>query len=288
MEDFAKSIKAYLYDKTSSPLFGAFLLSWLIWNFRLVLISFSSISVFEKIDYIEMYFSGNYLTGYLIHSIIAPGLLTLFYIYVYPVISIPIYKYALNIQAKMRQHKEEFENSKRLTVQQSRAIMLELSLMKKKYDEDLSQAQTEIGVLRDELSKVTVGEKKNSSLEDIGFEKAVGNSKKLNSEAISHGSVEMNHKDKRADKRSSVDVDNNSENQKAIILNEDQMELMIAFRKHDDWIAKNLLYFDVGYDNKHRMNKTLNELTKLGLIETTDNNYYQVTHKGSEFIVNNF
>lgn len=36
-EDTVKSIKAYLYDKTVSPLCGAFIVSWLLWNHRFVL-----------------------------------------------------------------------------------------------------------------------------------------------------------------------------------------------------------------------------------------------------------
>jgi len=41
MDDIFKSIKAFLYDRVASPLFGAFVTAWSIWNYRVISILLS-------------------------------------------------------------------------------------------------------------------------------------------------------------------------------------------------------------------------------------------------------
>ena len=67
-EDVSKSIKASLYDRVSSPLFGAFSFSWGAWNYKFLLLLLSSMDVKNKIEYIEMVLYPSYqellLTGF--------------------------------------------------------------------------------------------------------------------------------------------------------------------------------------------------------------------------------
>ena len=51
LDDLSKSIKASLYERATSPLFGAFVISWLAWNYRFVLTVISSMSAKEKFSY---------------------------------------------------------------------------------------------------------------------------------------------------------------------------------------------------------------------------------------------
>jgi hypothetical protein len=39
-DDAIKSIRAELYERVASPLLGSFIVSWLIWNYRLILLIF--------------------------------------------------------------------------------------------------------------------------------------------------------------------------------------------------------------------------------------------------------
>jgi len=49
MEDIVNSIKAALYDRTSSPFFALFLSAWVIWNFETILFFFSDLPPSQKI-----------------------------------------------------------------------------------------------------------------------------------------------------------------------------------------------------------------------------------------------
>lgn len=51
--DIMTSLKANLYERAASPLAGAFMISWLVWNYELVLVLFSSWPVLTKIDYVQ-------------------------------------------------------------------------------------------------------------------------------------------------------------------------------------------------------------------------------------------
>lgn len=55
MNDIFKSLKAYLYDRSVSPLTGAFIMSWSVWNYRVFLTIFAGKeqaveSIFQQID----------------------------------------------------------------------------------------------------------------------------------------------------------------------------------------------------------------------------------------------
>ena len=52
-QDFSDSFKAYLYDRTTSPLFGAFAASWIAWNYEIILTIFSGWEVDKKIEFIN-------------------------------------------------------------------------------------------------------------------------------------------------------------------------------------------------------------------------------------------
>lgn len=53
LTDVVNSVKAALYDRTSSPLFGAFAISWVGWNYRLLLVALSEGNYAEKLVYIS-------------------------------------------------------------------------------------------------------------------------------------------------------------------------------------------------------------------------------------------
>ena len=53
LDDFTKSIRSTLYDRVTSPLFGAFFISWCIWNYKLLFVLASSMPVKDKFGYIE-------------------------------------------------------------------------------------------------------------------------------------------------------------------------------------------------------------------------------------------
>lgn len=48
MGEIIKSMKAFLYGRSSSPLFGAFIVSWAVWNYRVIITLLSNEKLADK------------------------------------------------------------------------------------------------------------------------------------------------------------------------------------------------------------------------------------------------
>jgi hypothetical protein len=62
LEEFGKSLKAALYDRAKSPFYGTFIISWLVWNWKLVyyIIADGDNKIEFKIEYITDYYINAY------------------------------------------------------------------------------------------------------------------------------------------------------------------------------------------------------------------------------------
>jgi predicted transcriptional regulator len=148
MEDLFNSIKAYLYDGTSSPLFGAFFVSWLIWNYKAVLVIFSSNPLIVKLDYfsdtlypISTSFS---FTHPIFILIIYPTVTAIAYIYLYPIPAKHIYRYSRNAQRELREVKQEIENETPLTIEESRKIRRDIAEIEFEFEDELKSKNEQI------------------------------------------------------------------------------------------------------------------------------------------------
>jgi hypothetical protein len=86
MEEFRKSLKAWLYDRTSSPLFFTFVFSWCVWNYKLIIVAFTGNEPLEKLSLIELHLYHNSWEkwGYML---LLPIATTAFMVLVYPILS---------------------------------------------------------------------------------------------------------------------------------------------------------------------------------------------------------
>src|SRR5688572_12908861 len=112
MEEFSKSIKAFLYERSSSPLFGAFIVAWLGWNYRAIATLFSEESLIDKFLIIDRLYKSEPILGFLYwgqvkHGLLIPAAITAAYIFVYPILAKPVYKYSLKKQQELRKIKQE-------------------------------------------------------------------------------------------------------------------------------------------------------------------------------------
>jgi hypothetical protein len=157
MEEFVKSIKAFLYDRTTSPLFGAYATAWCCWNYRVIVAVLNGDTGLEsKMKFIDDYFgvvtyqigSNNYYVwGQVIHGILGPILLTLLYLFIYPLLAKPVYEHSLGKQKELREIKQSIENQRLLTVEESRKIMTEIEQVRYKAEKDVQERDDRIRVL---------------------------------------------------------------------------------------------------------------------------------------------
>ena len=84
IDDIKKSISATLYERTTSPLFGAFFFSWVVWNWKIIIALFFTTSKELKVTKFE-YIDSNLLN--LFEGLIYPAISTVLILTLYAWIS---------------------------------------------------------------------------------------------------------------------------------------------------------------------------------------------------------
>jgi len=161
IEDISKSIKASMYERATSPLFGAFAISWGIWNYKTILAILSSMTVKEKVLYIENeIYSGQW--SLLLEGATYPLISAVLFILIYPHPAKWIYEYWNNQQKKLKEIKQKIEDDTPLTLDESREIRRELLRLESDYDDEITKKNRELDRLKDIISSLENQVKKNS------------------------------------------------------------------------------------------------------------------------------
>lgn len=162
IEDISKSIKANMYERATSPLFGAFFVSWVIWSYEVILVLLSSMKVKEKITYIENEIYGGEWS-LLLEGAIYPLISAVLFILIYPHPAKWVYEYWNNQQKKLKEIKQQIEDDTPLTLDESRHIRRELLRLESDYDDEISKKNNEISRLKDIISILERQQKEVSS-----------------------------------------------------------------------------------------------------------------------------
>lgn len=183
MQDIFTSIKAYLYDRAASPLIGAFVVAWAVWNYRffVVLLSSGIPAPEDKFQAIEQLFVastfsiGNWnftINGALLDGVLIPATLTFIYLFIYPFLANPVYEHSLKKQKELRAIKQEQENQRLLSVEESRELYRRLAQMQSKHQSETDNYNNQISSLNQhienlETSSSTSGQNK-TEVSDAG------------------------------------------------------------------------------------------------------------------------
>ncbi|WP_024873564.1 hypothetical protein [Tolumonas lignilytica] len=169
MEDIIKSIKAFLYDRSSSPLFGAYIISWIISNYKFFIIAISDVKPQVKISLISEIYDQHYalysftISHRLIDGFICPAFLTVLYIYIYPMLAVPVYEYSLQRQKRLREIKQKNDDNRLLSVAESRELILQISKLKNENQELSLQHRLELSAVTEQLNALKSEADKNPS-----------------------------------------------------------------------------------------------------------------------------
>lgn len=143
MEQFLNSIKAVLYERTASPLFGAFVVSWLAWNYRAITILLSELPVLSKLSYIQttLYPSWEFSIAFLLAL---PLLTSLLYLFLLPYPARFVHKFWRERQKELRDDRLAIEKATLLTVEESRRIRQNVLDVQTDYDRALRHLQADL------------------------------------------------------------------------------------------------------------------------------------------------
>ncbi len=167
IEDISKSIKANMYERATSPLFGSFAISWSIWNYKTVLTIFSSIKANEKILYIENEIYAD-KCSLLLEGVCYPLISAVLFILIYPYPAKWIYKYWNKQQKELKEIKQNIEDDTPLTLDESRKIRRDLLRYESYCHEELTKKDTEIDRLKDIISSLEDQAKQTSQTKSKG------------------------------------------------------------------------------------------------------------------------
>lgn len=158
MQDILTSIKSYLYDRATSPLIGAFVVTWSVWNYRFFVILFSNdtddptvkFNAIDKLFEATVFSLSKWnfsISGEILDGILIPSAITMIYLFLYPLLAKPVYEHSLKKQKELRSIKQEQENQRLLSVEESREIFRRLAQMQSKHQEEIDHYNNQIGSL---------------------------------------------------------------------------------------------------------------------------------------------
>ena len=182
MEEIKKSISAILYERTTSPLFGTFIFSWLVWNWKIpylsLFISESKLKI-NKIEYIVKNYSDvHYLVTY-------PLISTLILLTIIPFLSNGAYWLSINFDNWKLKHKNLIESKQLLTVEQSIELREQILKQEERFSKLVQDKNVEIETLKKQIDSYKntevvneTTENPNADLEKLA-ERIMGNSDEL-------------------------------------------------------------------------------------------------------------
>ena len=148
ISDFKKSVDNILYERLTSPLFGAFSFSWCLWNWKIFYLTFfvESKVVGNKIEYIIKNYSQ--IENILLNPIFS----TLFLILIYPLIATGAFWVSLKFENLKINLRNDLQKKQLLSIEQSISLREEVRNQDEKFDRLLTKKNEEISSLSNELN----------------------------------------------------------------------------------------------------------------------------------------
>ena len=150
-------IRNVLSERLVSPLMPAFTISWLVVNYRLVLIIFCDQPPLVKLSIIDTTLYPAW-QDMLSRGLLIPLAAALAYIFIYPYPAKWVYRHALIRQRELREARQQAENARVLTVEESQRLRTYYYDRERALQKQVQERQEEIEQLRAkiaELEKVT-------------------------------------------------------------------------------------------------------------------------------------
>ncbi|AWV97253.1 hypothetical protein [Arcticibacterium luteifluviistationis] len=167
ISELRKSISAILYERAISPLYGTFILSWLIWNWRIWYLTFfvdERILGQNKVKYIEReYLTWDFLAFYPIAS-------TAVLLILVPFLANAAYRLGLKFQKTRTNDKNYFEDRQLLTSEQSRELKRELRSKDAEFENYETKSKLQIKELEEEIKALYIEMDNKKEIKEVNEE----------------------------------------------------------------------------------------------------------------------
>lgn len=156
LTDIATTIKAQLYDRLTSPLTGAFLLSWPVWNWRFMIAAFSDLKAPQKISFIENNIFTDHVTT-ACYGIAFPLITAILAVTLYPYASNYFYKISQSHKKQLKGIQQQIEDETPMPLQDAAELKRNFRNIQDQHDVRMHQKSLEISQAQlkiDELEKL--------------------------------------------------------------------------------------------------------------------------------------
>lgn len=120
LDDLTKEIKAQLYERVKSPLFGAFALAWVGWNYRGLLAAISDMPYKDRMGYLDSLYPTS--TEWLWHCLGGPLLTAVGLLLIYPWPARWMYSYWAWQQKELKKVQQRIEDETPLTQEEAKVL----------------------------------------------------------------------------------------------------------------------------------------------------------------------
>ena len=153
LDDFMKSVRAQLYERVSSPLSGVFVLSWLAWNYRFLLVIFSEMKATEKLNYIQGVLYADWLSG-IGTGLLGPAITTGLWVYLYPIPARYVFEHVRKQQRILKEIRQQIDEETPISKEEARKMRREASEASEAYEELIERQSNEIRKLKEEIKEI--------------------------------------------------------------------------------------------------------------------------------------
>lgn len=173
VNDIWTSVKAYLYDRTSSPLLGALVTGWVAWNFKILMLFFSKADYAVKVWEIDYFYSQTFFvfrpyglehwlfSNYIFCVFIMPVTTAAFYIYVFPWFSHKVFNHSYQKQIDLNNKKKEMQGSELIDVDEKAEILgmyeqakLETRELVVKHRQEMERIENQLSIVIQEKEEI--------------------------------------------------------------------------------------------------------------------------------------
>ena len=268
MEKLVQSIKDVMRDRIRSPLFGSFVASWSIWNYKTIFVLLSTKKVEDKFLYLDSTLYGDFwsLVSY---AFLYPLATSVLFILVFPYAEILIYKYWYKRQNDLKKVKQGLDDETPLTREESRKIRTQGFQLEAEYEASMSKKDTEIKNLREVIAE---------------------KDKEVSLSKVSRDDLLKEFNEIRVDKESDEKTDKELEKTIDSILvakelNEDEIEILTLVASTDNLLADQVI--EMMRHGEKKSKYLLREFLDKGYISIDVHTTVNLTTEGTKYCIEN-
>jgi hypothetical protein len=154
LDDLLTSAKQTIVERLASPLLGSFAVAWCAWNYKFLVILFSSTGVtqtFALIQAISFPDAWSILTRGIAYPLFSAGA----YVFLYPYPARFIYEFTLRRQREINQTKQRISDETPLTLEESQKLRAEFVARERAHNDQVQRLNEEVARLNAALDLKT-------------------------------------------------------------------------------------------------------------------------------------